>query len=44
MDVIFYKIFDVASVFAALLVYSLGYMGLLKSEVFEEPAFIESFR
>jgi AraC-like DNA-binding protein len=43
-DIQYYKIFDLASVFAALLVYSLGYMGLLKSEVFEQPAFIESYK
>ena len=35
LDIQLYKIFDMASVFAALLVYSLGYMGLSKSEVFE---------
>jgi len=39
----FYKIFDIATVFAGLLVYSLGYMGLLKSEVFEQPEFIDSY-
>ena len=44
LDIQFYKIFDLASVFAALMVYSLGYMGLLKSEVFERPAFIESYK
>jgi AraC-like DNA-binding protein len=44
VDIQIYKIFDIASVFAALLVYALGYMGLLKSEVFEQPAFIESYR
>ena len=44
LDIQFYKIFDLASVFAALMVYTLGYMGLLKSEVFERPAFIESYK
>ncbi len=44
LEIQFFKIFDMASVFAALLVYCLGYMGLLKSEVFEQPAFIESYK
>lgn len=43
-DIQFYKIFDIASIFAALLVYSLGYMGLLKSEVFEQRVFSESYK
>lgn len=43
-DIQMYKIFDLASVFAALLVYALGYMGLLKSEVFEQPEFEESYK
>lgn len=44
LDIHFFKIFDTASVFAALLVYGLGYLGLLKSEVFEQPAFEENFK
>ena len=43
-DIQFYKVFDVASVFAGLLVYTLGYMGLFKSEVFEQPDFEESYK
>ena len=38
----FANFFDFSSVIAALMFYTLGYMGLLKTEVFKEPAVSES--
>jgi len=40
----FFHFFDISSLIAAVMFYTLGYMGLLKSEIFSDPTIAESLQ